>query len=96
MIHSDDTLCIVQGCENVTTVVEDISNLTPYMLIVGNIGDATQAFLVAVKKIISDVKFDDLPFCLMAAFFVFNICYPKGCCNFYAFMEDVTLDYLLL
>jgi len=76
LIHSDDTVCIVKACENVTMVVEDITNLTPYMLIVGNIGDATQAFLVA-DKIISDVKFDDLPFCLMAAFFVFNICYPK-------------------
>ena len=60
-----------------STVVEDISNLTPYMLIVGNIGDATQAFLVA-DKIISDVKFDDLPFCLNGSLFRFQYMLPKG------------------
>lgn len=75
-------------------VVSEISNLAPYVLMVGGIEDATQAFLVADKKIISEVScFDDIPFGLMSAFFVFDIHYPVGCSNFYAFMEVITLNF---
>ena len=32
-----------------------------------------------------------MPLTLLAAFFIFNVCYPKGSTNFYAFMEIMTL-----
>ena len=46
------------------------------------------------KIIISEVKCHyDLPFALMAAFFVFNIRYPRGCNNLFSFLEIITLKY---
>lgn len=66
------------------------------MLVVGTFQDPKQAFLVADKKIITEVLcFEDLPFCIMSAFFVFNIHYPVGCSNFYQFMEVITLKFPL-
>ena len=53
-----------------------------------------QVFLVVDKTIICEIQqFVDIPFILMASFFVFNICYRKGCTNLYSFMEIVTLNY---
>ena len=68
--------------------------MTPYILVCG--ADANiQSFLVVDKVIISEVKtFNDLPFALMSAYFVFNICYPRGCNNLFSFMEVMTLKYL--
>ena len=75
-------------------VVCEVTNLTPYMLVVGGYKDPKQAFLVADKKIVSEVQcFEDLPFCLMSAYFVFNIHYPTGCSNFFQFMEVITLNF---
>ena len=34
----------------------------------------------------------ELPFALMAAFFVYNICYPRGCSNFYCMLEILVLN----
>ena len=39
------------------------------------------------------MSFEDIPYILMAAFFVYNICYPKGCINFYSFLEAVLLKF---
>ena len=54
--------------------------MQPYILIVGQ--EAVQAYLVVDKKVVDDVSFEDIPYILMAAFFVYNICYPKGCVFF--------------
>ena len=55
--------------------------------------DNLQAYLVVDSHVIDEVPIDDLPFALMAAYFVFNICYPKGCNNFYSFLEILVLNY---
>ena len=68
-------------------------NLAPYILVVGTISDPVQAFLVVDRQIVMDVDFDNIPLTLMSAFFLFNIHYPKGCTNFYAFMEVYTLAF---
>ena len=34
--------------------------------------------LVVDKKVVDEVVFDDIPFILLAAFFVYNICFPNG------------------
>ena len=53
-----------------------------------------QTFLVVDKTIVCEMEVpNDIPFILMAAFFVFNICYPKGCSNLFSFMEILTLNY---
>ena len=77
-------------------IVTEVHNLTPYVLVVGDSGSPQQCFFVVDKKVISEVpNIDDLPFCLMSAFFVFNISYPIGCTNFYTFMEVIVLNYPL-
>jgi len=52
-----------------------------------------QSYLIVDKHVIDEIDFVDIPFALMAAFFVYNICYPKGCTNFYTFLEIVVLKY---
>ena len=52
------------------------------VLVVGDI----QSFLVVDKKVVCEIEsFVDIPFCLMSALFVFNIHYPVGCSNLYAY-----------
>ena len=56
-----------------------------------------QTFLVVDKTIVCEMEVtSDIPFILLAAFIVFNICYPKGCSNIFSFMEVLTLNYRLL
>ena len=84
----------VQGCTNVQAVAEGNSSITPYILVTGEDDGTLQTFLVVDKTILSEVPLDyGIPFVLLAAFFVFNICYPKGCSNIYSFMEITTLNY---
>ncbi len=52
--------------------------------------DDKEAYLIVDCKI---VKIQDIPITLMATFFVFNICYPIGCVNYYSFLEVVLMDY---
>ena len=76
MVHTKFILCLmccVQGCTNVTDIVKDVTNLAPYILVVGEIAKAKQAFIVADKKVLFEIDFDDVPFCLMSVFFVFNM-----------------------
>ena len=78
------------------TVITDICNLSPYLLIVGEVRNPKECFLIVDKKVVCEIScIEDIPFCLMSAFFVFNIHYPLGCNNFYTFMEVITLNYPL-
>ena len=86
-------LFFLYGCSNINSIVEDITNLAPYVLVTGRLDNPEQAFLVVDKKIVSELQtFLDVPFSLMSAFFVFNIQYLVGCCNFYTFMELLILN----
>ena len=69
--------------------------MTPYILVVGDQREAIQAFLVVDCQVITEVGLEDIPLTLMSAYFVFNICFPSGCSNFYAFMEVYTLGFAL-
>ena len=59
-------------------------------MIVGE--SSLQSYLIVDKHVIDEIDFVDIPFALMAAFFVY-ICYPKRCTNFYTFLEIVVLKY---
>lgn len=48
-----------------------------------------EAVLVVDKQVIDKLDIINIPFALMAAFFVFNICYPKGCSTFYSFLKSM-------
>ena len=94
LIYNIHTCISLQGCTNVTDVAMENSNLAPYVLIIGNWEEASQAFLVVDKQVITEMKIQDVPFVLMSAFFVYNIHYPSGCSNFYTFMEVFTLGFV--
>ncbi len=65
------------------------SQLEPYLLLVQE--DHNIIFLVIDNKILDQIQPRDLPFCLMAAYYVFNIQYPKACHMFYSFLEVFVL-----
>ena len=65
--------------EHIVETYPDVPIFAYIILVVGQ--EAVQAYLVVDKKVVDDVSFEDIPYILMAAFFVYNICYPKGCIN---------------
>ena len=62
-------------------------------MVVGDVQDALQAFLVIDHQVVTEMEFRDIPLLLMSAYFVFNICYPHGCNNFYTLMEIFTFKF---
>ena len=59
----------------------------PYLFGIGTLAEPEQYFLVIDCIIIGEVKVEQLPLILLAAYFVFNICYVKGCSNMFSFLE---------
>lgn len=66
--------------------------LEPYILVTDH-ENTIKATLIVDKRVIDDVSGKRLPFALMSSFFVFNICYPKGCNNFYSMLEVLLLNF---
>ena len=87
--------CSLQGCTNVTEVAAGNENLAPYVLVVSDQQEAMQTFLIVDRQVVMEVQLENVPLILMSAFFVFNIHYPVGCSNFYAFLEVYTLGFAL-
>ena len=50
-----------------------------------------QAFLVVDCQIIGEVNVKKLPLYILAAYFVFNVEYIKGCRNFFSYLEILLL-----
>ena len=67
--------------------------MNPYILIVGSPEDHQKAFLVVDAKVVMEIDIPSIPLVLMAAFFIFDICYTPACFNFYSFMEVIVMDY---
>ena len=59
----------------------------PHLFGIGTLAEPEQYFLVIDCIIIGEVKVEQLPLILLAAYFVFNICYVKGCSNMFSFLE---------
>lgn len=74
-------------------IAKSNSTLEPYFIVYGEDEFNMEAHLVVDKNVIDVVEMADLPFALLAAFFVFNICYPRGCSNFYTMLEILMLHY---
>ena len=51
-------------------------------------------YLVTDNMIVDLVEPRDVPFALMAAFYVFSVQYPKRCHSFYSFLEVFVLKQL--
>ena len=65
----------------------------PYVLIMGTYQKPKQSFLIVDSHMVVEVNCEDIPLILMCAFFVFNICYTKGCNNFFLFLEYSLLNF---
>ena len=75
------------------STIHDVAKQTP-MLEPYILAFEKRTFLVCDKKVICELKrTPEIPLTLLAAFFIFNVCYPKGSTNFYAFMEIMTLAF---
>lgn len=62
------------------------------MIVVGDSKKPEQAFIVMDKRVLTEISTEKIPLYLLAVFYVFNICYPAGCNNFYCFLEVALLD----
>ena len=59
----------------------------PVTIIIGDYRSPAQAFLACEKKIICEIPTKEIPISLLAPYYIFNMCYPKGCNNFFSFIE---------
>ena len=64
----------------------------PYVIVIGDLNNVVQAFLVVDKIVLYEVEVSDTVFSLLSTFFVFNICYTKGTCHLFQFLEAIPLD----
>ena len=57
---------------------------------VGSPDQYTQAFLIIDGRLIGEIN--DVELVLLASYYVFNICYPKGLGAFYSILEVIVLN----
>ncbi len=70
----------------------EVAEPGPTLLIVGQLGEVKQVLLIVEQQVVCQVKPREAPLCLLAAFYTFNMKYPKGLENFYQFLEILVLD----
>ena len=81
----------IQVTDDIKVIAQN-NQSEPYVIVVGNNKSPEQAFLVMDRKILTEINTEEIPIYLIAVFYVFNICYPAGCNNFYCFLEVVLLS----
>lgn len=54
--------------------------------------NGTTALLVVEEEIVTTCPKEEIPIALLAAYFNFNISYPKGSSHFYSILEILLLD----
>ena len=64
----------------------------PYVLIIGSFKEPKQGYLVIDGQEVTEIDIHDVPLALLSSFFVFNICYPRGCGNFYTFLQHALFN----
>ena len=68
----------VQGCTDITGVAKGNHNVTPYILVTGDVVEAKQTFLIIDKTLVTEVPLNcSLPFVLMAALFLLIYVTPR-------------------
>lgn len=74
-------------------VAEGNSTLEPYVIVIGSPDHYTQAFLIIDGRLIGEITdIEEIPLVLLASYYVFNICYPKGLGAFYSILEVIVLN----
>ena len=64
----------------------------PSLLIVGQMGDIKEVFLLGEQRILCKIKPIESPLLLLADFYSYNMSYPKGLQQFYSFLEYCIID----
>ena len=77
---------------DIETEVKTRGQNMPYILCCGDVVKPQQLYLILDQQILCEVQNKDAVFALFSAFFVFNVCYPKGCTNTFSFLENVILN----
>ena len=72
-------------------IVQENKQPQPYLVAAGDINDCGQYFLEADCQVVMSLTIHPV-LALLASYFVYNICYPKGCKNFYSFLEIFFVD----
>ena len=78
---------IIQGAVDVDQIVKHCPNKHPYILVIGTIKSPEQLFLIADKTVVREVEMNSVLTNLLAAYYVFNVCYPRGLVNVFTFLE---------
>ena len=69
-----------------------LSTCPPIVIVTGDYKNPNEAFLVCEKKILCEISIKEIPIFLLPLFYAFNMCYPKGCTNFYTFIESAIFN----
>ena len=64
----------------------------PTILVLGQMGEIKEVLLVVEYQVVCRVKPREAPLCLLAAYYAYDMKYPKGLENFYTFLDIILLD----
>ena len=59
----------------------------PMIIIAGDLQKPEQAFLCSEKKVLGEIKAENVAVILLSTYYSYNLCYPKGTGNLYSFLE---------
>ena len=77
---------------DIQEVAKNIEEPAPSLVVLGQLKDAKEVFLVVEGNLISKIEIIKAPIILIGAFYCFNMTYPKGLHNLYMFLEYILLD----
>ena len=73
-------------------VAKENNILEPYVIVIGSPDHYTEAFLIIDGRLIGEIKDVEIVPLVLASYYVFNICYPKGLSAFYSILEVIVLN----
>ena len=79
VLKSLSILFYLQDSTDLQAAIDEKGQNEPYAIVCGDLLQPEQLMLVIDGHIVCDIDEHDIPFALMSAYFVFNICYVQGC-----------------
>ncbi len=73
--------------QQLTADIAKATDAVPNIIIQEQLGEFKEVYLAIEKQIFWKVAPEMLPFALQAAYYCFDISYPKGLCSFFSFLE---------
>ena len=92
LLHASHVF-ILQESLSITAAVSDIDEAAPTLIIKETFeGQVREVFLVSEKEVLCKIEPQKSPLFLFAAFYAFNMQYPKGLVSLYTFLEIVLFN----